>query len=195
MRTSGSIAEMQRTVPGGSWCRLLEPEADLATLLELAIGATLCSAVFTLWVVATPLGFASLDHFAHATIVVIAIAVAPLHEVAHVWAFPRLDGGPRAVLRFSLRLALYASYDGVVSRERFLAVLVAPLAVVSLLPVLLASLSATTPGPLVVISLLNALASSGDVLTFILVACQVPRGRELRIGTDALAWKHRQAVA
>lgn len=195
MRPIGWIADIERTVFDASWCPLLKPEADLATALELAIGATLCSAVFTLWVVATPLGFASLDHFAHTTIVAIAIVVAPLHEVMHVLAFPRLDGGPRAVVRFSLRLTLYASYDGVVSRERFLVVLVAPLAVVSLLPVLLASLSATTPGPLLVISLLNALASSGDVLTFILVACQVPRGCELRVGTDKLAWKHRQAVA
>jgi Putative zincin peptidase len=195
MRTSGSIAEVQRTVPGGSWCRLREPETDLATLLELAIGATLCSAVFTLWVVATPLNFGSLDDFALATIAVIAIVVALLHEFTHVWAFPRLDGGPRAVVRFSLRLILHASYDGVVSRERYLAVLVAPLAVVSLLPLLLASLSATTPAPLLVVSLLNALASSGDVLTFVLVACQVPRGGEIRSGNDTLAWKYRQAVA
>jgi hypothetical protein len=98
-------------------------------------------------------------------------------------------------LRFSLRRLLYASYDGVVSRGRYLAVLVAPLAVVSLLPLLLASLSATTPGLLLVISLLNALVSSGDVLTFVLVACQVPRGCEIRSGTDKLAWQYRQAVA
>ena len=186
---------MKRTVPGGSWRRLLEPEADLATPLELAIGATLCSAVFTLWVVATPLRFASLDDFAFATIVVVAIVVALLHELMHVWAFPRLDGGPRAVVRFSPRLVLYARYDGVVSRERYLAVLVAPLAVVSLLPLLLASLSATTPGLLLVVSLLNALVSSGDVLTFVLVACQVPRGCEIRSGTDKPAWQYRQAVA
>lgn len=195
MRTSGSIADVQRRVPGASWCRVLEPESDLVTVLELAIGATLCSAVFTLWVVATPLGFVSLDDFGRTTIIVIAIVVALLHELVHVWAFPRLDGATRAVLRFPLRLTPYASYDGAVSRERFLAVLVAPLAVVSLLPILLASLSATTPGPLLVISLLNALASAGDVLTFILVACQVPRGCEIRVGTDTVVWKYRQAVA
>lgn len=184
---SGSFAEPEWPRFDVSWRRLLALDADLATLLALTIGATLCSAVFTLWAVLTPLAGFRVDA---ASLVVMAFLLAPLHEHAHALAFPRPADSPRASVRFSLRrFTLCAHYDGAVSRRRFLAVLAAPLAVLSVAPILVSSALGTSPGDLVLLTLLNALASAGDVLTFVLVAFQVPPGATLRAQGDGLAWK------
>ncbi|MFO0898325.1 MAG: DUF3267 domain-containing protein [Pirellulales bacterium] len=76
------------------------------------------------------------------------------------------------------RLLFYAHYCGPLSRDRFLAVLVMPLLVITGLPLLLAALGwlpAWSTPVLASFSIWNALFACGDMVGLLLILAQIPR--------------------
>jgi hypothetical protein len=177
-----------------SWRRLPDPaDEELATALIIPLGATLGLLAFVLWVLLTPLAPFDVDW---KTWLAAATVLLPLHEVVHAAAFPRArERGPLRIECSLEPMAVCIVGDRVLSRGRYVWVLLAPLAVVSLAPILACAALHATSGPVVVLSLFNALASGGDVLAALFVIVQVPNGALLHRRGTAMACERRPATA
>jgi hypothetical protein len=102
-----------------------------------------------------------------------------VHELLHAAVHPQGGRSPATVIgAWPSRLLFYAHYCGPLSRDRFLAVLLMPLVVITLLPLGIAASGWLPPAAVAVLawfSCWNALFACGDLVGFALIACQVPR--------------------
>lgn len=73
------------------------------------------------------------------------------------------------------RFVFYAHYDGELTRRRFLVILFAPFLVLSLLPIAIVALFEWPSLELLLLSVANGGAASGDIIGIFLVALQMPR--------------------
>jgi hypothetical protein len=151
--------------------------------LGLVVGIALGALVSTLWHVGgvtfveqfeAVRGFAALASFLIALLGLLAI-----HELVHALVHPGNGTTERTVIGASLSpLLLYAAYLGKVSRNRYVAVLLAPFLLLSVSPALLcaAGLTETMPSPmLATLTVVNAAASGVDLFGAALILSQVPR--------------------
>ena len=86
------------------------------------------------------------------------------------------------------RLLFYTHYHNQLPCRRFLAVLIMPVVVLSLLPLAVCALTATACAFLAVASVANALFASGDLFAVGLLLAQVPQDAMLRNKGWRLYW-------
>ncbi len=104
-----------------------------------------------------------------------------LHELLHALSFPESLSSRNVVLGIWPRaLLFYAHFVGELSRERFLLSLICPFAAISIGSLLLALIDPARSGLWTFVGVLNALSSSMDLLGFLLVIAQLPRGARVR---------------
>jgi hypothetical protein len=104
-----------------------------------------------------------------------------VHELLHAAVFPGGWLSPHTLIGvWPSKGMFYAAYDGPMSRNRFLVVLLTPLAVLSILPWLAEAIFHTGWALLPVISVVNAMAAGGDVFAAALIAWQVPAGATMQ---------------
>ncbi len=169
------------------WRSLHQPDAELAHLLTFPLAFVAGTAVLVLWLVLAP--FAPVRPEFVQLITVFAVLV-PLHELTHAATFPRGTGAGRTTIAFSLRgPRLSAEYDGTLSQARLVTTLLMPMIVISLLPVLATALLGRASTSLALLSLINAVVSSGDLLVAILVLAQVPPAALVRIKGGEILWQ------
>lgn len=171
-----------------AWNQLREPEGDVAQVFALVAGATLCVAVLVSWLLFAPFKPIRIDYVTFAVAIVIVLF---LHELAHALAFTLRRGHSLRVECEWRRRRLQFRYEGMVSRNHYVAVLAAPLAAVSFIPVAASAIATSGSGDLVLISMLNALVSGGDVVAALMVVLQVPAGALVRRQGDVVLWKGR----
>jgi len=115
--------------------------------------------------------------------------VIQVHELLHTAIHPGQGSGLSSIIGiWPSRLLFYAHYLEAMTRERFLLVIMAPLFVLSLLPLPVCIFVGYAPGFVVLTSVLNAFLSCGDLLAFALVAVQIPRGAIVRNQGYATWW-------
>jgi hypothetical protein len=104
-----------------------------------------------------------------------------VHECLHALAYPGFGLTDRTLIgAWPSRLLFYAAHLDALSRNRWLLVYLLPLIVLSVLPLLAWRVCGLYSGLLHFVSLLNGLASSGDLLMVLLMLLQVPRRAKLR---------------
>ena len=169
-----------------AWRQVQDLDASVAQVVSLIAGAALCMATFVMWVVLVPFHPVRIGY---GTLIVAAAVVLLMHELAHIVAF--LAGRPRGadidIVWRHRRPSL--QYRGAISRTRYLAVLVAPLAAISLFPILASVALSLRSGDLVLVSMLNALVSGTDAVAAALVLLQVPPGAFLQRRGPCLIWR------
>jgi hypothetical protein len=112
------------------------------------------------------------------------------HERLHAVAYPRFGLTNSTIVgAWPSRLLFYAGYLGELGRSRWLLVYVFPLLVLSVLPMLTWRLCGLYSGVLHFVSLLNGLASGGDLLMVLLILVQVPHHAKLRNRGWCTWWK------
>jgi hypothetical protein len=179
----GPFVHAHRCALDGTWRQVRETDGGLTQVLLLPISLGAGIAVLVLWLLCAPFTISALD----APVLVAGFAIlVPLHEFMHAVSYPSSSGtGSLAITVWPSRLLFCAGYDGEVSRARYIGVQAAPLLAVSLGPIALCAVLGIESAHLALISLLNALASGGDLLAIILVLAQVPEGAVIR----QLAWR------
>ena len=178
---------------GRPWRRVSAPEPALMRLFAWQVSLLLAATLFVAWAIATQ--FADLRP-RYWMIVAAAVLVAPLHELTHAFTFPRAAPGVQRALAFwPRRFTLCAQYDGVLSRNRYVLVLLMPLLAISLLPMGACTLLeiASAPRLCVVLFLFNALVCGDDVLAALLVVTQVPANGLIRKQGDVTLWTARKS--
>ncbi len=118
-----------------------------------------------------------------------------VHEMLHATLFPGFPQSPRIVVGiWWSRLSPYAHYGGPISRQRYLASAVAPLLVVSLLPMALSVGSGVHSHWGATVSLWNAMSSSVDILAVRVLLLQVPAGALLQNQGWKTFWQARPSA-
>jgi len=134
------------------------------------------------WVMAVLLG-----------VVVLALALLPLpayfllHEFIHALAAPGFGFSDRSVIGvWPAGGVAYSYYDGEMSRERLLAVLLAPFFFLTILPLAAGAIFGLNPPILAVLSVLNAIGSYVDIYNSGHFFLRLPAGARVRLAGDGI---------
>ncbi len=118
---------------------------------------------------------------------VIVILLIPIHELIHAFCTPSFGLTSQTLIGvWPSKLLFFAYYEGAISRNHFLLIFLAPFIVLSILPIGIValagviSLSPAVISSLVLLSLLNGGAASGDLLGFGLALFQIPAKAQVR---------------
>lgn len=157
-----------------------EPSPWLAQFLALPIGVIVASLVAFLWFFITPLR-AVTPTASIASFLITFVGIVVVHELIHAAVHPRAGRSPHSILGFwPSRVVFYAHYDGELSRNRFVAVLLMPLLVISIVPLLIAAATQMTSGWAAFVSAFNALLACVDILGAGMVLFQIPANATVR---------------
>ena len=101
--------------------------------------------------------------------------VVVVHELLHAVVYPMSVGSSQTTVGFwPSGMMCYAHYDGELTRNRFLAVLLMPLIIISFVPLLVAAVAQVTSGWVAFISVFNVFGACGDVLIAGMVLFKIP---------------------
>ncbi len=78
------------------------------------------------------------------------------------------------------RMVFYAHYDGELTRDRFIAILMTPFVVISLFPLLIGAVCHYASWTMAFVSTVNTLLACGDLLGAGMVFFQIPKGTTVR---------------
>lgn len=180
----------------GGWIRLKELRFSLMLLMVIPVSVLLVAGLSSAWAVVLRLQGASSAAEGAVTPAVAAFlvlgcgAIIVAHESVHLLALPRLGLTDDTVLGFwPQTFTPYVSYEGETSRARQLLVGLAPFLVLSIAPLLAGIVLGPTPFWVVVVSLLNGLGASADLVGAALVAWQVPAQGRVRSKGLATWWR------
>jgi hypothetical protein len=164
--------------PDDSWRTIWEPGPVLLQVLALPVA--IASAVAVGWGWHT-IGIPQQGQPAGVVLALFLslIALIAVHELLHAMVHPGWGCSSATIIGLWLRHFLfYAHYEGPLSRDRFLAVFLMPLLIITLLPLALAAVGLVPEPwlfPLAWFSTWNALFSCGDLIGFALIVTQIPR--------------------
>jgi hypothetical protein len=176
----GPIPESPDFSPDESWKALREPSPWLFQLLALPIGIGTGLLFLFLWWRLTPLS-AGVGDMSLSIFLLNFAGIVVVHEFIHALIHPG-NGRHRASILglWPAKILFYAHYDGEMPRNRFIAILLMPLLVMSVLPLLLLAVTQTDSGWLAFISSFNALLACGDILGTSMIWYQIPAHATVR---------------
>lgn len=175
----GSIPEPEGGEPSGEWNSLSEPKPVMMQLIALPFGVVFGAIVGALWIYATPV---TKNPVAHPVLMIGGmVALFPIHELMHAIVHPGFGFSRHTTLGlWPSRLLAYAHYDGIISRNRFIAILAMPFLVISILPLLICIVLGHASVTIAFISSLNALGACIDILGICILLFRVPSNAIVR---------------
>ncbi|MDQ7029945.1 MAG: DUF3267 domain-containing protein [Ardenticatenia bacterium] len=198
----GPVPEEPDVQPEKPWSPIREPSPGLFQIVAIPVAVLVAFVLARIWwsLPISDIRVVIVSPREAVAALVVGLAVVGLHELLHALIMPGGWRSPKVILGiWPQRLMFYAHYSGVMSRDRFLAIMVAPFLLLSLGPILLiwgiATVDSISSWALTVafaISLFNGAASCGDLLGALLVSIQVPRGALVRNVGWRTYWRPRQ---
>jgi hypothetical protein len=159
------------------WRQIKEPKPDGFALYSAAVSAALAVLWWTCWSALVPelkIRTELISLFFSWTFAATVVAVIVVHEVIHLVFHPHFGASKQSVVGFwPKHLLFYAQYFGVMSRNRYVAILLAPFALLSVMP-LLAHFVIPMNAHVAIISFVNALFAAGDILGACILILRVP---------------------
>src|SRR4029078_11250383 len=158
----GAIPSSPDFVPDASWRSLRQASAPWReNLFALPIGVVAAAVVAVLWFLVTPLSDIT-PAMSLPTFLLLFAGLVVVHELIHALVHPMAGLSPRSILGFWASLGFYAHYDGEMSLNRLVAILLMPLLILSIVPLLLSAVTQVACGWVAFVSALNALGACVD---------------------------------
>lgn len=181
----GKIPDATDFSPEENWTSLKEPSPWLAQFLAMPIGFALAALFIFLWLYFTPVAIN--NSFGALNFILIGIPVTVIvHELIHALIHPNNGCSDNTICGYwPSKMIFYAHYDGILSKQRFIAILAVPFIFISILPLLLCIFFGMFSFFLMFVSVFNALCSCVDLLGVIIIFFQVPSAAITRNN----AWK------
>jgi hypothetical protein len=179
----GEIPEAPEFIPDKAWKNLRLPSIWGMQLIAFPIGILCAGLMALLWISTTPLLRPGMNNFPIPIGVLLAcfVSVLIVHEFIHATIFPRAGTSKKTVIGFlPAKMFLYTAYLGELSRNRCLAMLLAPFIAISIIPLITASIFHVAPGWLAYMSILNAFLASGDLYMAGLTIIRIPAHATIR---------------
>ena len=191
----GAIPSSPDFVPDASWRSLRQPPSPwLENLLALPIGVVAAVTVAALWFLVTPLRDIAPAMSLPAFLLLFAGLVV-VHELIHALVHPMAGRSPRSILGFWSSLGFYAHYDGEMSRNRLVAILLMPLLIISIVPLLVSAVTQVSSGWVAFVSAFNALCACVDMLLAGSVLFQIPATGIVRFKSWRIYWREHDTLA
>lgn len=198
----GELPKAEETSPQmGDWRAIRSPGATLGYALA-AVGGLfllggLCGglSLFSLLIGDNGVTTAGVNA-SWVVVLVVLVVYIPLHELLHLLGQPGWGRSNRSVVVvWPARLRFGVYYEGCMPRRQWLAMRLAPLIVLSVLPAGLLALSHVRPLTaeldigLQILLLVNTLGSGGDLVAAVLVLAQVPATGQLCFREGRAYWR------
>ena len=192
----GAIPNSPDFVPDASWRSLRQPSSPwLENLLALPVGVVAAVTVAALWFLLTPLRDITPAMSLPAFLLLFA-GFGVAHELSHALVHPKAGLSPRSILGFwPSRASFYANYDGEMSRNRLVAILLMPLLSISIVPLLVSAVIQVSSGWVAFFSAFNFLCGCGDMLLAGLVLFQIPATAMVRFKSWRIFWREHDTLA
>jgi len=176
----GKIPENSNFNPQSEgWTAIKEPSLWIAQLISLPIGLITAAVLGIFWYTLTPLRFTATGTGLFFLAWIAGIIV--LHELIHAVFHPGFGTTSNTYLGFwPSRLLFYAHYNSVLSRQRFMAILITPFVFISIAPLLFCALFQYSSTTLFATSVFNSLLACVDILGFNLIYFGVPSGSRVQ---------------
>jgi len=191
----GAIPCSPDFVPDSLWRSLRQPSPWLEKLLWPAIGAVAAATVAATWFLVTPLRNVKLSMSLPASLLSVAGAIV-VHELIHVLAHPRAVRSPNSIVGVGgPSTGVYAHYDGEMTRNRFVAILLMPVLVISMIPLLVSAVTQVSFAWVALASTFNAFGACADMLLAGLVLFQIPATAIIRQQGLRTYWREHETPA
>ncbi|HKW30603.1 MAG TPA: DUF3267 domain-containing protein [Verrucomicrobiae bacterium] len=191
----GAVPISPDFVPDSRWKPLRECSPARMHFIALPLGTVVVVLLAWFWFVFTPLravpskfspiflvhSYLDLPVSSFLLFVAGVFGLLIIHELLHAVLNPLAGCSHKTVLGFWPSLLLfYNYYDGELSRNRFIAIALTPFIVLSLVPLTVATCGQFMSGWAAIMSCINALGSSADMLGAGMLLFQVPRAAVVR---------------
>jgi len=173
---------------GDGWNLVRVPSGWALQALALVAGAATVLALGWVWVRFIQSGFLSIGSTERAPVVVVLVALMPIHEFVHACAYP---GGPlgRRVAWGCHWPGCWTAFDGDLTRERRVLAKLLPVIVLSLIPFAATFAMRSVPIWLVWLVLGNILIASVDLIFAAALVWQIPSKGVVRNSCDGTWWR------
>jgi len=189
----GPLPESSEFTPDGSWTLLSEPSVwgFQVRAIPIAIVTTVLLAV--LWILITPVGH-SIGTLTFplpiSKFIACLLGVILIHELIHASFHPKIGISKNTVIGFwPSRLFIYTIYVGELTKNRCLAILIMPFIIISVFPLVFATITRIASFWLAYISVLNGLLACGDILAAIMTIRHFPNGAIIRTKGWLTYWR------
>ena len=191
----GDIPSSPDFVPDASWRSLRQPPSpSLENLLALPIGVVAAVTVAVLWFLVTPLRDIT-PAMSLPTFLLGFAGFVVVHEGIHALVHPMAGRSPHSILGFWPSVGFYANYDGEMSRNRLVAILLMPLLIISIVPLLVSAVTQVSSGWVAFVSAFNALCACADMLLAGSVLFQIPATAIVRFKSWRLFWREHDTLS
>ena len=187
----GAIPCSPDFVPDASWKPLRQPSPWMGLLAAYPIGVVAAGIVAVLWLAITPfqlqdvISTMSLHGF-----LVSFVGMVVVHELIHLVVHPMSGRSPHSIVGAGgPTTGVYAHYAGEMTRNRFVAILLMPLVIVSFVPLFVAAVGQISSGWMAFISAVNAFGACADILDAGLVLSQIPATATVRCRGLRIYWR------
>jgi hypothetical protein len=121
-----------------------------------------------------------------------------VHELIHALAHPMAGRSPHSVLGFApspVSGGFYAHYDGELSRNRLIVILLMPVLIISIFPLFVSAVAQVSSGWVAFVSAFNAFCACVDMLNAGLLLYQVPATGIVRFQSSRIYWRECDTLA
>ncbi len=182
--------------PDALWKPLRAPSPWMALLVAFPIGIVAAGVVGGLWLVLTPLDLHDVTSLSLWAYLLSVAGMVVVHELIHVAVHPMSGRSPHTIVGIGGPTSgVYAHYEGEMTRNRFVAILLAPLVVISFVPLLAAAAIQVSCGWVAFISAFNAFGACLDILDAVLVGFGIPATAIVRQQGLRTYWREHQTPA
>ncbi len=162
----------------------------------LPMGMVAAGVVAVLWLVITPLQVQDVTStMSLPAFLVLFAGIVVVHELLHVVVHPRSGRSPHSIVGFGPSIGFYGHYGGEMTRNRFVAILLMPVVVISLVPLLVAAVARVATGWVAFISVFNAFCAGTDILLAGLVLFRTPPAAIVRQQGWRTYWSEHETLA
>jgi hypothetical protein len=193
----GAIPSSPDFTPDTLWKPLRQPSPWMALLVALPIGIVAAGVVAVLWLAMTPLQVHDVTSTMSLCGLLVSLAgMVVVHELIHLVVHPMSGRSPHSIVGVGgPSTGVYAHYAGEMTRNRFVAILLMPLVVISFVPLLVAAAIQVASGWVAFISVFNAFGACLDILDAGLVLFQIPATAIVRQQGLRTYWREHETLA
>jgi hypothetical protein len=192
----GPLPESPEFIPDDTWTLLGEPSLWGFQLRAIPIAVVTTVLLAVLWMMFTPVRHvigALTFPLPISNFIVCLLGVIVIHELIHASAHPKIGFSENTVIGFwPSRMFIYTIYVGELTKNRCLAILVLPFVIISIVPLIFATMTQTISFWVAYISILNALLACGDILAAIMTIRHFPNGAIIRTKGWLTFWRSRK---